>query len=173
MAKKNTPYRGDGYKYKAEFCDDIITQAKEGTAPQHASVDWDIDPLTVYDWRKSKPEFAAAWRKAKAAYTKGIVQPMFANMHNPKFNSEVSKHLLKYACRVDAVPGIDMKNKDSLQAADSVLESDDLTADERDRCLSAIEKRSRVHENTDVAKGLAEIQAHLKLNNKTRIKVVR
>ena len=52
-------------KYDESFCDQVIDYGKQGLSLTQIAFELDIHKDTLYDWKKSKPEFSDALKKAR------------------------------------------------------------------------------------------------------------
>ena len=57
-------------KYKPEFCEQVIEYGKEGMSLHEMALELDICYDTLNEWRKEKPEFSDAVKKA-LTYSQG------------------------------------------------------------------------------------------------------
>ena len=52
-------------KYDESFCDQVIDLGKQGLSITQIAFELDIHKDTLYDWKKTKPEFSDAIKKAR------------------------------------------------------------------------------------------------------------
>lgn len=52
-------------KYDESFCEQVIDYGKQGLSLTQIAFELDIHKDTLYDWKKSKPEFSDALKKAR------------------------------------------------------------------------------------------------------------
>ncbi len=156
--------------YDKKYCKYVIEEASKGRAMVQISFGLGFTKSTFCHWAEVHPEFKQAYELAKNGYESWLLSEMSQGLHNPRFNGKMAEGMLKSICHVEHQVGICITKKDIAGAAVRVMQRS-MTADERDRYTSSIERVSKIYENTDVAAGLAEIQEHLKLSNKTKIKV--
>ena len=52
-------------KYDESFCDQVIDLGKQGLSITQIACELDIHKDTLYDWKKTKPEFSDAIKKAR------------------------------------------------------------------------------------------------------------
>ena len=158
-------------EYDPKYCDMIVKQAKNGRCMKAISTSLGFCNSQFIAWTKQHPEFKVAYKLARDCYEACLVQLIFENLHKPTFNARAAELLLVKICGVDWRAGIRMAKKDIVAAASEVMERCDMSPDERDRYLSAVERFTKIVDNTVVKDGMNTLLDHFELKNKTKIKV--
>jgi len=159
--------------YDKKYCKYVVDEAKKGRAMIQICSGLGFCASQFRAWAKVHPEFGYAYELAMDTFQACLISRIWDGLENPRFNSRIAETLLKVVCGTERHKGLRVDRNDIAASAIELMARDNLTCAERDYYMSSLEHLSKIHENADVAKGVAEIQEHLCLKNKTRIKVVR